>query len=205
MWCIAIWYHLYNLKKREKQPWRSVTFSLGFQSTTLLKVTLPRFLNCTEGTKSRKTAHINCSNKRHCFRKHYSQMITQALEMLLLIIFDNSYFETFNQPKKTSLYFFVLPSVTRLNAQYRYEFYVFAEINKIIIVQYSTLLCVNVGILDRAHGKTGESANSANSQPPRPSSQHGSVVSPEPSTPSTNATGMRTKIHVCFYFEIPFY
>ena len=23
----AIWYHLYNLKKREKHPWRSVTFS----------------------------------------------------------------------------------------------------------------------------------------------------------------------------------
>ena len=22
-----IWYHLYNLKKREKHPWRSVTFS----------------------------------------------------------------------------------------------------------------------------------------------------------------------------------
>ena len=72
-------------------------------------------------------------------------------------------------------------------------------------MQYSLLICVNVGILDRAHGKTGESANSANSQPSRPSSQHGSVVSPEPSTPSTNATGMRTKIHVCFYFEIPFY
>ena len=43
-------------------------------------------------------------------------MITQALEMLLLIIFDNSYIETFDQPKKASLYFFVLPSVTRLNA-----------------------------------------------------------------------------------------
>ena len=44
----AIWYHLYNLKKREKHPWRTVTFSKLAKSTTLLKVTFlhgsfPRF------------------------------------------------------------------------------------------------------------------------------------------------------------------
>ena len=54
-----------QFKKREKHPWRSVTFSkvAGFQPATLLKVTLlhecfSRFLNCTNGTKSSKTSHI---------------------------------------------------------------------------------------------------------------------------------------------------
>ena len=45
----AIWYHLYNLKKRKKRPWRSVTFTL-----TLLRGCFSRFLNCANGTKSRK-------------------------------------------------------------------------------------------------------------------------------------------------------
>ena len=44
-----------QFKKRKKHPWRSATFS----KVTLLKVTLfhgcfLRFLNCTNGTKSRK-------------------------------------------------------------------------------------------------------------------------------------------------------
>ena len=41
MFC-SIWCHLYNLKKREKQPWRIVTFSkvADFLTATLLKVTL---------------------------------------------------------------------------------------------------------------------------------------------------------------------
>ena len=48
-----------QLKKREKHPWRSVTF----KPATLLKVTLLhwcflRFLNCTNGTKSRNATHI---------------------------------------------------------------------------------------------------------------------------------------------------
>ena len=50
-----------QFKKREKHPWRSVTFRL--QPATLLKVTLlrgfsSRFLNCTNGTKSRKAPNI---------------------------------------------------------------------------------------------------------------------------------------------------
>ena len=47
-----------QFKKREKQPWRSVTFSevVDFLPATLLKVTLfhgcfLRLLNCTNGTK----------------------------------------------------------------------------------------------------------------------------------------------------------
>ena len=49
----AIWYHLYNFKKREKHPYRSVTFSkfAGWKPATLLKVILLdecflRFLSC---------------------------------------------------------------------------------------------------------------------------------------------------------------
>ena len=49
----AIWYHLYNLKKSEKHPWRSVTlkvtFILGFFS---------RFLNYTNGIKSHNASHM---------------------------------------------------------------------------------------------------------------------------------------------------
>ena len=50
-----------QFKKREKHPWRSVTFSKAANKGVLLKVTLlhgcfSRFLNCTNGTKSRKTS-----------------------------------------------------------------------------------------------------------------------------------------------------
>ena len=55
-----------QFKKREKHPWRSVTFSKAacrLKPATLLKVTLlyscfARFLNCTNVTKSRKAFHI---------------------------------------------------------------------------------------------------------------------------------------------------
>ena len=48
-------------KKREKHPWRMVNFSKI--TKTLLKLTLlhgcfSRFLNCTNGTKSRNAPHI---------------------------------------------------------------------------------------------------------------------------------------------------
>ena len=49
-----------QFKKREKQPWRSVTVSKVAEPATLLKVTLlhgcfSRFLNCTIGTINRAT------------------------------------------------------------------------------------------------------------------------------------------------------
>ena len=52
-----------QFKKREKHPWRSVTFSKVAGSATLLTVTLlhgcfSRFLNCTNATKSRKAPHL---------------------------------------------------------------------------------------------------------------------------------------------------
>ena len=48
-----------QFKKREKHPWRSVTF----KPATLLKLALLHgcfscFLNCTNATKSRKASHI---------------------------------------------------------------------------------------------------------------------------------------------------
>ena len=50
---------LVQFKKREKHPWRSVTFS----KVTLLHGCFSRFLNCTNCTKSRKTSmFIRSSN-----------------------------------------------------------------------------------------------------------------------------------------------
>ena len=51
-----------QFKKREKHTWRSVTF----KPAPLLKVTFFRgcfscFLNCTNGTKSRKASHLEFS------------------------------------------------------------------------------------------------------------------------------------------------
>ena len=61
----AIWYHLYNFKKREKHLWMSVNFSkvAGLKPATLLKLALlhgcfSRFLNCANGTKSHNASHI---------------------------------------------------------------------------------------------------------------------------------------------------
>ena len=53
----AICYHLYNLKKREKHPWRSVTHSKVASNT--LHVCFSRFLNCRNGTKSHKTSPLS--------------------------------------------------------------------------------------------------------------------------------------------------
>ena len=50
-----------QFRKGEKYPWRSVTFMLKpatFRKVTLLHGCFSRFLNCTNGTKSRKASHI---------------------------------------------------------------------------------------------------------------------------------------------------
>ena len=60
----AIWYHMYNFKNvKNTQGGVILLVKLEAQPATLLKVTLfdgyfSRFLNCTNGTKSRKTSHI---------------------------------------------------------------------------------------------------------------------------------------------------
>ena len=54
---------LVPFKKREKHPWRNVTFNkVAGSPATLIKGTLlhgcfSRFLNCINGTKSRKASH----------------------------------------------------------------------------------------------------------------------------------------------------
>ena len=45
-----------QFKKREKHPWRSVTFRL---KVTLIHGCFSRFLNCTNGTKSRIASHFS--------------------------------------------------------------------------------------------------------------------------------------------------
>ena len=64
MFC-AIWYYLYNLKN-VKNTHGGVLLLVKLQAkpATLLKVTLlhgcfSRFLNCTNGTKSRSASHID--------------------------------------------------------------------------------------------------------------------------------------------------
>ena len=48
-----------QFKKREKHPWRSITFSkVAGLKLTLLHWCFSRFLNCTNGTKSRYASHI---------------------------------------------------------------------------------------------------------------------------------------------------
>ena len=62
--CFARFLPFVQFKKREKHPWRSVTFSkvAGCEHATLLKVTPPlmfsRFLNCTNYNKSRNASHM---------------------------------------------------------------------------------------------------------------------------------------------------
>ena len=68
-----------QFKKREKHPCRSASFS---KPATLLKVTLldecfSRFLNCTNGTKLRKTSHYT-SAKTHISLGHFKWMITKT-------------------------------------------------------------------------------------------------------------------------------
>ena len=48
----AIWHHLHNLKKGEKYPRRSVTFS------KVLHECFPCFLNCVNDTKLRNASYI---------------------------------------------------------------------------------------------------------------------------------------------------
>ena len=64
MVCYVIWYHLYNLKKVKNTHERVLLLvKLQAKPGTLLKVTLrhgffSRFLNCTNGTESRKASYI---------------------------------------------------------------------------------------------------------------------------------------------------
>ena len=47
-----------QFKKREKHPWKCVTFSYTLLKVTLLHGCFSRILNCTNGTKSRNASHL---------------------------------------------------------------------------------------------------------------------------------------------------
>ena len=81
--------------KREKHPWRSVTFS---KVATLLKVTLlhgcfSRLKNCSHGTKSRKAPQLrDCGFESHSIYFKFQEIYLQAVSSL-----------RFRQPQKENL------------------------------------------------------------------------------------------------------
>ena len=87
MWCVARLCDLVpflQFKKREKQPWRIVTFSNFTKSVTLLKVTLlhgcfSRFLNCTKDTKSRKACHTHVDCLIFCNGQRESEWLIEEV------------------------------------------------------------------------------------------------------------------------------
>ena len=53
MWCVAGFLPFIQFKKREKHPWKSVTFSkVAGLKVTLLHGCFSRFLNCTKSRKA---------------------------------------------------------------------------------------------------------------------------------------------------------
>ena len=62
----VIWSHLYKKKKREKNPWGSVTFSkaCNFTKSNNPPWVFFKFLKCTNGTKLCKTLHIYPANHK---------------------------------------------------------------------------------------------------------------------------------------------
>ena len=85
---------LVQFKKREKHPWRSGNFSkvAGFNPATLLKLTLlhvsfSRFLNCTNGTKSRNAPQMYSTS---CAISHHEVKIYKVDEMVQSIKYQIS-------------------------------------------------------------------------------------------------------------------
>ena len=63
-----------QFEKREKHPWRSVI------SRTLLHGRFSRFLNCANGTKSRKTSHVKIdsfASERNIYETCSNHLITK--------------------------------------------------------------------------------------------------------------------------------
>ena len=63
-----------QFEKREKHPWMSVTFR------TFLHRRFLRFLNCTNGTKSRKTSHVKIdsfASERNIYETCSNHLITK--------------------------------------------------------------------------------------------------------------------------------
>ena len=72
----AIWYHLYNLKNvKNSHGGVLILTRFRLKPATLLKLTLlhwyfSRFLNCTNGTKSRNTSHFKVGDRPKFFSYH---------------------------------------------------------------------------------------------------------------------------------------
>ena len=64
----AIWYHLYNLKNAKNTHGGAVLLP----KVTLLHGCFSRFLNCTNGTKSRKTSN-RVDTSKHDLREEISE------------------------------------------------------------------------------------------------------------------------------------
>ena len=106
MRCV-IWYHLHNLKN-VKNTHEGV---LLLAKLTFLHGCFSRFLNCTNGTKSRKTSHLKSRSLVILAFGNYSNLIRISLNIpkssvirtssvfvlvLYLISWKNEYISTFN-------------------------------------------------------------------------------------------------------------
>ena len=69
-----------QFKKREKHPWRGVTFSskvaglaCNFTKSNTPPWVFSRFLNCTNGTKSRNASHVYLREREYTNNMQWNQ------------------------------------------------------------------------------------------------------------------------------------
>ena len=117
MWCVT-WYLVpcAQFKKREKHPWRSVTFSKVANWSLQLKVTLLHgdfscFLNCTNGTKLREAPHISINHELETDTQNILCGVPEGsiLGLLLFLLYvidlhNSSALDTIMFPDDTNLF-----------------------------------------------------------------------------------------------------
>ena len=81
-----------QFKKREKHPWRSLTFRLKL---TLLHGCCSRFLNCINGTKPRKASHL--INDEHIFLTLTVLPFSEVISKYYLIKWSYDHMTPWNQ------------------------------------------------------------------------------------------------------------
>ena len=94
-----------QFKKREKHPWRGVTFSKVALKVTLLHGCFSRFLNCTHGTKSRNASHseftfVSFLLMKVCLITIYNNESQVSLFKHLALIFPSRHLFVQNQQYK---------------------------------------------------------------------------------------------------------
>ena len=88
----SIWYYLYNLKNvKNTHGGRLILVKLQYKSATLLKLTLlhgcfSRFLNCTNGTKSRNASQMKNTSSFHVFNTRYCYNFISNVTALVLTL-----------------------------------------------------------------------------------------------------------------------